>query len=52
MSAAASSAAPRWRGLVVPLALLAIWFVVTQFKLVNTLLLVRPDKVIASAITQ
>jgi sulfonate transport system permease protein len=39
------------RGLVVPLVLLALWFVLTQYKLVNTLLLVRPDKVVTSAIT-
>lgn len=31
--------------------LLAVWFFVTQYKLVNTLLLVRPDKVVTSAIT-
>lgn len=42
----------RWRGLIVPLVLLAIWFVVTQYKLVNTILLVRPDKVVTTAIKQ
>jgi sulfonate transport system permease protein len=39
------------RGLVVPGLLLALWFFLTQFKLVNPLLLVRPDKVVTSAIT-
>jgi sulfonate transport system permease protein len=38
------------RGLVVPLVLLGVWFFVTHAKLVNPLLLVRPDKVVASAI--
>jgi sulfonate transport system permease protein len=40
------------RGLVLPVLLLALWYVLTEFKLVNTLLLVRPDKVVTSAITQ
>jgi sulfonate transport system permease protein len=39
------------RGLVVPVVLLAVWYFVTQFKLVNTLLLVQPYKVVTSAIT-
>jgi sulfonate transport system permease protein len=40
------------RGLVLPLALLAIWYVATQYKLVNTLLVARPDKVLTGAIQQ
>jgi sulfonate transport system permease protein len=38
---------PPWlRGWIVPLALVAIWDVLTRFKLVNTLLLARPGAVI------
>lgn len=40
------------RGFVVPLVVLAIWYVATQYKLVNTLLVARPDKVVTSAIQQ
>jgi sulfonate transport system permease protein len=53
MSAAVDPYRPaRWRGFVVPLVLLALWYVATQYKLVNTLLVARPDKVITTAITQ
>jgi sulfonate transport system permease protein len=45
--------APRLRrGLLVPVSLVLFWYVVTQYKLVNTFLLVRPDKVITSAFAQ
>jgi sulfonate transport system permease protein len=40
------------RGFVLPLLVLAAWYVATQYKLVNTLLFVRPDKVVTSAIQQ
>jgi sulfonate transport system permease protein len=40
------------RGFVVPIALLAIWFVLTQYRLVNTFLLVRPARVVQSALEQ
>jgi sulfonate transport system permease protein len=40
------------RGLVLPLTVLAVWYLATQYKLVNTFLLVRPDKVLTSAIQQ
>ena len=37
---------PPWlRGWVVPLLLVAVWDVLTRFKLVNTLLLARPSAV-------
>jgi sulfonate transport system permease protein len=32
--------------------LLVLWYIATQYKLVNTLLVVRPDKVVTGAITQ
>jgi sulfonate transport system permease protein len=41
-----------WRGWVVPLCLLALWYVATQLKLVNTFLVAPPDKVITTAIQQ
>jgi sulfonate transport system permease protein len=38
---------PPWlRGLIVPLTLLSIWEALTRFKLVNTLLLARPESVV------
>jgi sulfonate transport system permease protein len=40
------------RGLALPLAVLAVWYIATRYKLVNTFLLVRPDKVVTSAIQQ
>jgi sulfonate transport system permease protein len=40
------------RGLVLPLLILAAWYIATRYKLVNTFLLVRPDKVVTSAIQQ
>jgi sulfonate transport system permease protein len=40
------------RGLALPLLVLAAWYIATQYKLVNTLLLVRPDKVVTSAVQQ
>jgi len=42
----------RWRGWVVPLCLLGIWYVATHFKLVNTFLVASPDKVVTTAIRQ
>jgi sulfonate transport system permease protein len=42
----------RWRGFVVPVVLLAVWYVATQYKLVNTILVAPPDKVVATAIAQ
>jgi sulfonate transport system permease protein len=42
----------RWRGAIVPVLLLLLWYVATQYKLVNTLLLVRPDKLITTAVVQ
>jgi sulfonate transport system permease protein len=38
------------RGWVVPLLLLGLWFFLTHFKLVNPLLLVKPDTVLVSAV--
>jgi ABC-type nitrate/sulfonate/bicarbonate transport system permease component len=38
------------RGLVIPVLLLAIWFVATHYGLVNAFIVVRPDKVAATAI--
>jgi sulfonate transport system permease protein len=38
------------RGLALPVVAIAIWFVATQYKLVNTLLVARPDKVITRAV--
>jgi sulfonate transport system permease protein len=40
------------RGLVLPITVLVVWYIATQYKLVNTFLLVRPDKVVTSAIQQ
>jgi len=39
------------RGLVIPVLLIAVWWFVTQYKLVNTFLVAGPEKVISSAIT-
>jgi sulfonate transport system permease protein len=41
-----------WRGLVLPIGLLLIWYLITRYRLVNTLLLVRPDTVVSAAIEQ
>ncbi len=39
------------RGLVIPLLLLAVWWFVTQYRLVNPFLVAAPQKVISSALT-
>lgn len=52
IQAAPSRPATILRGLVVPFIVLAIWYIATQYKLVNTLLVARPDKVVTSAIEQ
>jgi sulfonate transport system permease protein len=41
-----------FRGFAVPLVFLAVWYIATQYKLVNTFLVARPDKVVTSAIQQ
>jgi sulfonate transport system permease protein len=41
-----------FRGLVLPLFVLVVWYIATQYKLVNTFLVARPDKVVTSAIQQ
>src|SRR3954451_6847166 len=40
------------RGFALPLAVLAVWYVATQYKLVNTFLVAPPAKVVTSAIQQ
>ncbi|MBV7482941.1 ABC transporter permease [Bordetella sp. BOR01] len=58
-TAAAESLAPsrvrlsgRWRGLVLPLAAIALWWAVTSLHLVNSALLVPPAKVWQTAVDQ
>jgi sulfonate transport system permease protein len=41
-----------WRGLVLPVLLLAIWTIATQLGLVNKFIVVRPDKVVTRAIEE
>jgi sulfonate transport system permease protein len=41
-----------WRGLVVPVSLLALWYLATAYKWVNPLLLAQPHKVITRAISE
>ena len=41
-----------WRGLVVPLLLLALWYLASAYKWVNPLLLAQPHKVITRAISE
>ena len=42
-------AAGRWRGLVLPVAFIALWWLSARFELVNSALLVSPAKVLATA---
>lgn len=44
---------PSWaRGLVIPFGLIAVWDLLTRFKLVNTLLLAKPSSVVAVLVEQ
>ncbi|MDM0035153.1 ABC transporter permease [Variovorax sp. J22P271] len=42
----------RWRGLVLPIAAIALWWLAAQLDLVNSALLVSPAKVLATALDQ
>ncbi|WP_241064299.1 ABC transporter permease [Achromobacter xylosoxidans] len=42
----------RWRGLVLPLAAIALWWLLARIDLVNSALLVSPEKVLATAADQ
>ncbi len=44
--------ASRWRGLVLPVAAIALWWLASQLDLVNSALLVSPGKVLATAFDQ
>jgi sulfonate transport system permease protein len=42
----------RWRGLVLPLAAVALWWLLSSMDVVNSALLVSPSKVLATAVDQ
>ena len=46
------SAAGRWRGLVLPVAAVLLWWLLSHAGLVNSALLVPPEKVLATAVEQ
>ena len=49
MPTMASASAGRWRGLVLPLAAIALWWLVAHLEVVNSALLVSPARVLATA---